>query len=547
MKTLIKNLGLAVALAFAIFAQQARAQDAPAAQGDTSVSFQTFYDQLAGQGSWINTDQYGYVFQPNETDPNWRPYAYGHWVNTDAGMTWVSDESFGWATYHYGRWANIDGTGWVWVPGYTWAPAWVSWRDGDDEVGWAPLPPDSDQGIDYYSSDDYYTDPGYAGFHIGGDCDVAYGIGPLWYNFCPVVYIGDRDCWRHFRNYNDNFAFIGRTRNVTNINFRRDGGGRFGHVHAEGPNVASLNTRSRNPIERAQLASVSRANEAGLHGNRLGVFAPRVDPATFRTARPNSVNRTFANTNLNRGTDINHPPRVNSQLAGTHPTAEQINAANVAQHNVPNGARVDTASTRIGHPLTQPLGSMRTTTRSAAITGNNFAPNNANAVNRHATSSASFDSRYAGQPAVPHASMSSNRESRVGAESAYTGQGFHQQPVAPGQATSNFRRNDSAFAPQVSHTSAPSFQRSAPVVQSNAPAFHPQQNFQRSEPAFHASAPSFHAAAPAPTPHFNGGGFNGGGGFHGGGAPAPAAHSGGGGQVSSGGGHASANGQAGHR
>src|SRR5690606_18244380 len=32
--------------------------------------------------------------------------------------------------------------GWVWYPGYEWAPAWVSWRYGDDWVAWVPLAPD---------------------------------------------------------------------------------------------------------------------------------------------------------------------------------------------------------------------------------------------------------------------------------------------------------------------------------------------------------------------------------------------------------------------
>ena len=49
-----------------------------------------------------------------------------------------------------GAGSNLAGTGWVWVPGYTWAPAWVSWRYGDGYAGWAPLPPDSFAGIDYF-------------------------------------------------------------------------------------------------------------------------------------------------------------------------------------------------------------------------------------------------------------------------------------------------------------------------------------------------------------------------------------------------------------
>lgn len=555
MKTFFKTLGLSATLALVLFAGQLRAQDdavqappdnnnnnnaptasAPAngAQDDSSVSFQTFYDQLAGEGSWIQTDKYGYVFQPTESDPNWRPYTYGHWVNTDAGMTWVSDEPFGWATYHYGRWVNLDSYGWVWVPGYTWAPAWVSWRQGDDDVGWAPLPPDSAEGIDYYNDDDYYTDAGW-GFHIGDDCDVAYGIGPWWYNFCPIAFIGDRDCWRHFRDRGDNFAFIGRTRNVTNLNFRRDGTGRFGHVRADGPSVAALNARARTPIGSARLTSASRLGDAGLRGNRLSVFAPRVDPATAHTARPSSVRGTVANTSVNRGTNINRPLAVNSQLRPAGPTGNQIHAATLAQGNVPANARIATANTRISRPLTQPLTSLRTGTRS-----------NSNMVagrSRVSAPSASAESRFTGEPVVPHATMSSSAESR------FTGGVADSQGFAPSRTNPAFRNSPSfsggsAYSPGEGYRPSSVFHTSAPTFHSSVPAYHPQQ--------------SFRSFAPAPQPHFNGGG--GGGGFRGGGG-APAAHSSGGGfgggarsfsggggaaHVSGGGGHVGGGGGGGH-
>jgi hypothetical protein len=44
--------------------------------------------------------------------------------------------------FHYGRWINNEFTGgrWAWVPGYDWAPSWVSWREGTGGMGWAPLP-----------------------------------------------------------------------------------------------------------------------------------------------------------------------------------------------------------------------------------------------------------------------------------------------------------------------------------------------------------------------------------------------------------------------
>src|ERR1700733_8084087 len=183
------------------------APDNGATAPDDSASFQTFYDALGSQGTWIQSSDYGYVWQPQITDPDWAPYTEGIWVYTDDAGPWVSDEPWGWATYHYGRWVNLNGTGWCWVPGYTWAPAWVSWRYGDGYCGWAPLPPDSFVGIDY-------SDDGFAvgiGFHIGGDCDGFYGIGPGWYIFLPVNCLGYHSYHGYYHDRGDNYAIINHT------------------------------------------------------------------------------------------------------------------------------------------------------------------------------------------------------------------------------------------------------------------------------------------------------------------------------------------------
>lgn len=101
---------------------------------------------LEEYGSWRPNPRFGDVWVPTDVPPNWRPYAYGHWVYTEEwGWYWVSDDveaDWGWVVYHYGRWVFERGFGWFWVPGDEWAPAWVDWRYGDDYVGWAPLPPD---------------------------------------------------------------------------------------------------------------------------------------------------------------------------------------------------------------------------------------------------------------------------------------------------------------------------------------------------------------------------------------------------------------------
>jgi hypothetical protein len=106
-----------------------------------AVSFQLFYDQLSPYGTWVDYQNYGYVWIPN-VDREFSPYGTnGHWVFTDDGWTWVSDYSWGWAPFHYGRWAYDDSYGWLWVPGTEWGPSWVNWRSADGYYGWSPMEP----------------------------------------------------------------------------------------------------------------------------------------------------------------------------------------------------------------------------------------------------------------------------------------------------------------------------------------------------------------------------------------------------------------------
>jgi uncharacterized protein YraI len=106
-----------------------------------------FYGRLAPYGNWTWI-QGQYVWVPSNVGPHWRPYTVGRWVYTDRyGWMWSSREPFGWATYHYGRWGFSKRVGWFWVPGSRWAPAWVSWRQSNDYLAWAPLPPTPDEGL----------------------------------------------------------------------------------------------------------------------------------------------------------------------------------------------------------------------------------------------------------------------------------------------------------------------------------------------------------------------------------------------------------------
>ena len=98
---------------------------------------EVFREPLSQYGRWLQSPHWGVVFVPNA--PNgWRPYQNGQWLEN---RFWLSGDPWGWATDHYGRWGFDEAVGWVWVPDVTWGPSWVAWREADDVVGWAPIPP----------------------------------------------------------------------------------------------------------------------------------------------------------------------------------------------------------------------------------------------------------------------------------------------------------------------------------------------------------------------------------------------------------------------
>ena len=123
------------------------------------VQFGFFYSSLSPYGTWVEIDYGMVVWRPTIIQRGWIPYRQGRWIWTDDGWYWDSYEPFGYITYHYGRWYYDDYYGWIWVPDYDWAPAWVEWRYDDYYIGWAPLPPYAEFsisiGINY--THDYYV------------------------------------------------------------------------------------------------------------------------------------------------------------------------------------------------------------------------------------------------------------------------------------------------------------------------------------------------------------------------------------------------------
>jgi hypothetical protein len=284
----MKNILFALTI-FALLLPAARR-----AKADAEVSVDFFYNNLSG-GSWIEVGDYGYGWQPDVavSDSDWRPYSDGYWAYTDVGWTWVSYEDFGWATYHYGRWARLADYGWVWFPGsdLDWGPAWVSWRTGGDYVGWAPLPP---------------RGPGiaYEGQPIGGRVDIEFDIGPAYYNFVDVRYIGEPVLRSRIVAASENVTYINQTVNVTNITYENN------VVYNYGPDYNVVSARSSRPIQRLHLeregnVDVTAAAKSGgltkVQGDRLVVGAPmRIKKSAAQIAPPN-VKTKVAQPKLERG------------------------------------------------------------------------------------------------------------------------------------------------------------------------------------------------------------------------------------------------------
>jgi hypothetical protein len=241
--------------------------------GRASVDLGFFYDSLASYGNWIQRPNYGWVWTPSAVSTSWRPYEDGHWVWTDQGWTWITDEPYGWATYHYGRWYQDPEIGWSWVPGDEWGPAWVSWQGADDYVGWAPLPP----GVDISAS--YNSGYGYN----GGYASYDYGIGPEAYVFVPTRNFLSLSIASYVVPDVQVRGFWGRTHNYTS--YRREGD----RIYNQGFPVDRIQQVVGRSVPRYQIADLQttdyRQPRARISGNQVQIFRPQVQ-RTAQVAPP---------------------------------------------------------------------------------------------------------------------------------------------------------------------------------------------------------------------------------------------------------------------
>jgi hypothetical protein len=101
-------------------------------------NLQTYSTDLDQSGTWQYDASYGNVWYPT-VGADWRPYYDGYWATVPTyGWTWIGYNRWAWPTHHYGRW-GFARSRWFWIPGSTFAAAWVSWGTAPGYVSWCPL------------------------------------------------------------------------------------------------------------------------------------------------------------------------------------------------------------------------------------------------------------------------------------------------------------------------------------------------------------------------------------------------------------------------
>jgi DNA segregation ATPase FtsK/SpoIIIE-like protein len=198
-----------------------------------------YHGDLDPYGHWVDVAPYGSCWVPNAVPFGWAPYTVGHWVYSDVGWTWVSvdvETNWGPVVYHYGSWYEAPGVGWCWVPGVTWAPAWVAWREGGGYMAWAPLPPQ---------------------VVFGGVFGVAVVNRYVPANRYVVVderYADDRNIHEHI--VRNDITIVNRTTNITNITIVN------GRVENHGVAVEHVERVTGRQIERVEVTKAATPEEA---------------------------------------------------------------------------------------------------------------------------------------------------------------------------------------------------------------------------------------------------------------------------------------------
>lgn len=247
--------------------------------GYNNQGFGYFYSSLSPYGSWIEFGDGVYGWRPVHMRMGWAPYANGRWIWTSDGWYWDSYEPYGYIVYHYGRWYYDDYYGWIWIPDYQWAPAWVEWRYDNDYIGWAPLPPYAvfSISVGIHFTHNYYTPYSHWNF--------------VRYNYFCDPYVGKYYVGPKYKN-----------RIYSDSKYRNDYGYRNGRVINRGVDVSLVRERGKVDIRERKITTVSNLRDINdknrVTNNEIRTFIPQSKNFADTRVKNLKIDRTNRNTSL---------------------------------------------------------------------------------------------------------------------------------------------------------------------------------------------------------------------------------------------------------
>jgi hypothetical protein len=182
------------------------------------------------------------------------PYNNGQWVNTDAGWYFKAEKPQEDLTCHYGRWTQNPKLGYVWLPGKTWSPAWVEWRENADYIAWAPVPPGT------YISDNK--------INVTNSNENRFTIVEKRMFMEPSVYK-----YRYQYVENKNKIMIKEMTKTDGVMIKNK------IVINKGPDVATIEKYSGKKVEQVKIDKVGKKEDSGYKGNIISVYTPEFNKA----------------------------------------------------------------------------------------------------------------------------------------------------------------------------------------------------------------------------------------------------------------------------
>ncbi len=183
------------------------------------------------------------------------PYNDGQWVYTDQGWYFKANTPQEDLTSHYGRWALDPNLGWVWLPGKVWAPAWVEWRENEDYIAWAPVPP---------------------GVYIQNDVVNVTILNENRYTIVEKKQFIEPSVYKYRYQYveNKNKIMIKEMIKTDGVIIKNK------TVINKGPEVSVIEKKSGKKIEQVKIKKTGKKDEAVSTATEIGVYTPELKKTT---------------------------------------------------------------------------------------------------------------------------------------------------------------------------------------------------------------------------------------------------------------------------